>query len=82
MATKLTAKEYIDSLSYEEFKKIRIASDNPDFMQFLIPNDDVVASATLSKKYADVGVPNELLGSPEAVHYLVIAISNRVNGNA
>ena len=82
MAIKLTAKGYINGLSYDEFKEVRVVAESPGFMQFLVPCNDVVAAATLSSKFADVGVPNGLLGSPEAIHFLAVAINNRVCGNA
>ena len=79
----MTAKKYVDGLSYDEFKNIRVVSDNPNFMQFLVgPSDDVVASATLAQQYESVGVPNELTKSAEALHYLVVAVNNRMCGNA
>ncbi|MBQ3325972.1 hypothetical protein IJG79_02400 [Candidatus Saccharibacteria bacterium] len=79
----MTAKAYIDELNYEEFSKTKAISDNPSFASFLAgPNDDVVASAVLAEQCKKLGVPAEFVNTPSALHYFVVAVNNRLRGNA
>lgn len=79
----MTAKSYIDELNYEEFSNIRAVTESPFFALFLAgPTDDAVASAVLADQCRSLGVPAGLTKSPDALHYLVVAVNNRLCGNA
>lgn len=79
----MTAKAYIDGLTYQEFEKVRALRESPNFFQFLAePSDDAVTVASFAMQCKDSGVPEELTRSAESLHYLVIAINNRLGGNA
>jgi len=80
----MTAKAYIDSLTWKEFEKIKSLKDSsPDFYKFLAePCKDVVTVASFAMQCKSTGIPDEYTVSADALHYLVVAINARTNGNA
>ena len=83
MAATISAKDYVDSLSPEEFKKVSSIKDTTSFYLFLAePCKDAIKSASLAAACDQAGIPEVYWGSSEALHHLVVAISNHMNGNA
>ena len=79
----MTAKAYIDSLTYQEFEKVRSLKDSPNFYQFLAePCKDLVTIASFTMQCQSVGIPDTYIRNAEALHYLVAAIDGRINGHA
>jgi hypothetical protein len=80
----MTAKEYIDSLSPQDFQKIEVFSkESADFYKFLAePCEDVVTVASFAMQCQSIGIPTEYTNTADALHYLVVAIDARSNGNA
>lgn len=80
----MTAKAYIDGMTWQEFEKIRVFKDSSTyFFDFLAePCKDVVTVANFAMQCKSVGIPDEFTRTPEALHYLVVAISARAYGNA
>lgn len=82
MKAQMTAKDYLASLNQWELEKVCSLTKHPDFAFFLAePCRDVVKNATFAGVCDDAGVPSVYTNSPEAIHYLVIAIAKLV-GNA
>ena len=80
----MTAKEYIDSLTPEQFQEIKkLCEDIPAFYEFLAePCTDMVTVASFAAQCQSIGIPTEFTKTPDALHYLVVAIDARSNGNA
>lgn len=80
----MTAKSYINSLTWQEFEQIRVLKDvSPDFFRFLAePCKDVVTVASFAMKCEEVGIPKEFTRTPDSLHFLVRAITDRAYGNA
>lgn len=78
------AKEYIDSLEPKKFQEIKnFAENSEDFYKFLAePCEDVVTVASFAMQCQDLGIPTEYTKNSEALHYLIVAIDARINGNA
>ena len=78
------AKEYIDSLEPKKFQAIKkFADESGDFCKFLAePCEDVVTVASFAMQCQSLGIPTEYTKTSEAIHYLVVAIDARSNGNA
>ena len=79
----MTAKAYIDSLTWEEFQKIKTLRDSsPDFYKFLAePCKDVVTVAIFAMQCKSSGIPDDYTATADALHYLVVAINARICGN-
>lgn len=83
MKTRMIAKDWLNSLSYEELEKVCNLTNSPKFMEFLVSADMSAAdSARYAADCAAVGVPTEYTTSSEALHYLTVAIANYLKGNA
>jgi hypothetical protein len=80
----MTAKTYVNSLTWQEFEEIKVLKDNsPDFFKFLPePCKDVVSVANLAMECRKLGIPEEFTKTSESLHYLVVAITARIYGNA
>ena len=83
MKARMTAKDWLNSINREQLEKVCSLKTNPAFMEFLTKSD---ASTLMCAHYASeclaAGVPAEYTASPEALHYLTVAIVNYLNGNA
>ena len=79
----MTAKEYVDKLSWQEFEEIKAFKDkNPYFFQFLAePCKDVITVATFAMQCREAGIPDELTKTAGSLHYLVEAITARAYRN-
>ena len=79
----MTAKSYVDGLTYQEFARLRELKDNsPDFYHFLAePSKDVVKTASFAMQCQSAGIPEDFTRSADTLHYLVVAINNRASGN-
>ncbi|MBQ8985504.1 hypothetical protein IJ076_03130 [Candidatus Saccharibacteria bacterium] len=79
----MSAKDYIDSFSPDDFKLVATLKDNPDFYLFLAePHEDNIKAASLAIACNKVGISDFFTSSPRALHHLVVAINNRINSNA
>lgn len=78
----MTGKEYVDQLTWQEFEQVKaFMNSSPDFFQFLTgPCKDIVTVANFGAACRKIGIPNNLTATAEALHYLVVAISNRAYG--
>jgi hypothetical protein len=80
----MTAKTYIDGLTWQEFEVIKVFKDaSPDFYKFLAePCTDVMTVANFAIQCQNAGIPEAFTRSAESLHYLVVAINARACGNA
>lgn len=83
MKASMTAKDWINSLNQEQLEKVCSLKNNPAFIEFLASSD---VSTLLCAHYASecmiLGVPTEYTTTPEALHFLTVAIANYLKGNA
>ncbi|MBQ3280410.1 hypothetical protein IJG92_02015 [Candidatus Saccharibacteria bacterium] len=83
MKARMTAKDWLNSLNREDLEKVCSLKNNPAFMEFLTKSD---ASTLMCAHYASecltAGVPVEYTSTPEALHFLTVAIANYLKGNA
>ena len=83
MKAHMTAKDYLGTLSQEQLEAVCSLKTNPQFAQFLIePNMGPIESARYASDCTAVGIPIEYTNTPAALHYLTIAITNYLKGNA
>ena len=81
--TRITAKEYLNSLSprcQEKICSLRSSQYLYLFLSRQCRDDSKIAS--FAAQCRAVEIPEEYTNSPEALHYLAIAIANLINGNA
>lgn len=77
----MTAKEYVNGLTFQGFEKIRSLSSAPGFYQFVTEAcKDPVLAANFAMQCRKVGVPDNLVKTPESLHYLAAAINYRQFG--
>ena len=78
MKARMTAKDYLASLNQWELEKVCSLVKHPDFAVFLAePCKDVFKNATFAGACEDLGIPSVYTNSPEALHYLVVAIAKQ-----
>lgn len=79
----MTAKEYVDKLTWQEFENIKAFKDkSPYFFQFLNePCKDAFTVAVFAMQCKEAGIPEEFTQTADSLHYLVRAISARAYGN-
>lgn len=83
MKASMTAKDWLYGLNPEQLKRVCSLTAVPTFTNFLVGSDvDMVTSAQYAAQCNSVGVPIEYTSSPEALHYLTVAIANYLKGNA
>ena len=79
----MSARDYINSLTYQEFGDVCSLKNSPDFCSFLAEVcRDPVRIASFAMQCQSTGIPEDYTRSPESLHYLVVAINNRSWGNA
>ncbi len=83
MKARMTAKDWLNSLNPMQLEKVCSLKNAPAFMEFLTKSD---ASTLMCAHYASeclaAGVPTEYTSTPEALHFLTVAIANYLKGNA
>jgi hypothetical protein len=78
----MTARDYVNGLTWQEFQDIKkFKESSPDFYSFLAaPCDNVFTVANFAIQCRTAGIPDEFTQTSEALHYLVIAINDRLCG--
>ena len=82
MKAQMTAGDYLASLNPWELQKVCTLVQHPDFAAFLAePCKDTVKNATFAGACTEAGVPSAYTNSPEAIHYLTVAIAKQAGRN-
>lgn len=83
MKTHMTAKDWLNSINSMQLEKVCSLKNSPAFMEFLVKSDaSILMCAYYASECLAAGVPAEYTASPEALHYLTVAISDYLKGNA
>lgn len=83
MKARMTPKDWLYSLNREQLEKVCALKNAPAFIEFMASSDvSTILSAHYASECLAIGVPVEYTSSPEALHYLTVAIANYLNGNA
>lgn len=83
MKPRMTAKDWLNSINSTQLEKVCSLKNNPAFMEFMTKSDvSTLICAHYASECLAAGIPVEYTTSPEALHYLTVAISNYLNGNA
>jgi len=83
MKARMTAKDWLNSLNREQLEKVCSLKNNPAFIEFMAKSDvSTLMCAHYASECLAVGVPVEYTATPEALHFLTVAIANYLNGNA
>ena len=83
MKARMTAKDWLNSINPEQLEKVCSLKTNLAFIEFMTKSDvSTITCAHYASECLAVGVPAEYTNSPEALHYLTVAIANYLKGNA
>ncbi len=81
MKANMTAMDYLASLNQWELEKVYSLTKHPDFAAFLAePCREPLRNVALSEACNNAGIPSSYSNSPEALHYLVVAIAKQAKG--
>ena len=83
MPKRRTAKEYLNSLDPKSQESIcNLRSSQYLYLFLSRPCRDESKIASFAAQCSALGIPEEYTNSPEALHYLALAVAGLINGNA
>lgn len=81
MKANMTAMDYLANLNQWELEKVYSLTKHPDFPAFLAePCREPLRNVALKEACDSAGIPSPYSNSPEALHYLVVAIAKQAKG--